>query len=103
MTDPQPEDSREVAIVWVGIDEIPVLTANQSVVQIAAQNEFIVAFGHFAPPVLLGTDEQKRQQLEMTTFVPVRPVGRVGMTRQRVEELRDLLSRMLTRHDEQFA
>ncbi len=73
---------------------------NQAALQIVAAEEFILLLGHVAPPIVLGTDEQKREQVKGISFVPVRPIARVGLTRQRVEELLHLFEGHLKLYDE---
>lgn len=97
------ESDREpirVPVVWVGAEDVPVLAANQMVVQHSAQDEFILTFGHLTPPVVLGTPQQRQEQLERMTFVAIKPVARVGFNRQRLEELSRILQEHLRMHDD---
>ena len=76
----------EVPIVWVGVEDAQVLFANQFLAQID-QQEIVLTFGQLTPPVLLGSPEQRAQQVERLGFIPVKTVARFGMTRARLEEL----------------
>jgi hypothetical protein len=102
MSEQSGEDFVQVPIVWVGIEDVPVYAVNQIVVQHSGANEFVVTFGELTPPIALGTEEQRREQLRMTSFVPIRPVARVGLNRQRLQELITVLQQNLQRHDERF-
>lgn len=93
------EDSREIPLTWIGIEDVPILTINQMVGQALTRQEYIVTLGQVAPPVLLGTEEQRRQQMEMLTFAAVKPVARIGLTRRRVEELIRILTEILDNAD----
>jgi hypothetical protein len=91
------QDRVEVPLTWIGVEDMLVLTANQIVVQFAGTDEFILGFGQVAPPILLGGGEERREQLREVTFAAVRPVARLGLTRQRIEELIRVLTENLER------
>jgi hypothetical protein len=91
-----------VPLAWIGVEDLPALVANQAVVQFTAENEFIVIFGQVAPPILLGNEEQRREQLRSVTFAAVKPVARLGLTRARVQELIQVLNENLANHDRAF-
>lgn len=91
-------DSRQVPVVWVGLDESPIEFSNVVISQFQP-GEFILTFGQVAPPPLLGTDEQKQEQMKAIDFVAVRPVCRIGLTRQRAVELIRVLQENLESHD----
>ncbi len=93
------DESKQVPLTWIGIEDVPILTINQIVGQALTREEYILTLGQVAPPVLLGTEEQRRQQLEMITFAAVKPVARIGLTRQRVEELIRILTEILDNAD----
>lgn len=105
MVDPESEpapDAISIPIVWVGIEELPPLATNQMVVQHTAPDEFTLTFGHLATPVALGTDEQRREQLEQISFIAIKPLARVAFNRQRLEELITVLQQNLERHDRTY-
>jgi hypothetical protein len=58
-----------------------------------------VSVGQLAPPVLVGSVEEQRMQAENITYVPIRTVARVSMTRARLEELIGVLSTTLELYD----
>jgi hypothetical protein len=94
------KDNVQVPLAWVGLDELPVVVSNQALIQHNAEDEFVLAFGHASPPPLVGSDEEKLEQLRQISFVPVRVIARFGLTRRRVEELIDILQENLRRYDE---
>jgi hypothetical protein len=36
-------------IIWVGVEDVPILFANQMVIQHSAENEFVLTFGQLTP------------------------------------------------------
>ena len=93
-----PIQIKEVPLIWVGLDELPVQTATHFVVQISGPEELIFTIGHVAPPMLTGTPEQQIQQAESVAFVQGRPIARVGLTTNRIRELIKLLEEALVNH-----
>jgi hypothetical protein len=92
-------ESVELPVLWVGLDEIPVRAVNQFVLQNEAGEYFLVA-GVLTPPVILGTPDRVRAQLESLGHVEVQPVARLAMNERRIKELRDLLNRVLGTGDD---
>jgi len=86
---PDDEDGIVVPLVWLGLEETPVQAANQFIVQHdpMAVDEFYLTIGHVTPPAITGTPEEQREQAKRIQFVPVRPLGRFQLTRQRYSEL----------------
>lgn len=87
-------------VVWVGIDELPEFSVNQMIVQKAAADEFVIAFGHLVLPVILGTPEQRAAQAQDLRYITVRPVTRLGMSRARLVEFVRVLQNAMERQDE---
>lgn len=101
-SDSKPEDDGGVSVplVYVGIDETPIEFMNQFVVQVQGE-EFILTLGSVAPPLIIAnTPEERRRQAEAVRFAPVRVLGRYGMTRQRLGELVEVLTRFFNEHGE---
>lgn len=98
----RPQRALQVPIVWVGTEEVPVVLANNFFIQFVQpdQDEFVLTIGTVVPPVLIGTPEQMEEQARSVSFVPVRAVARLGLTRQRVVELRGILDTILRQYDE---
>jgi hypothetical protein len=90
----------ELPLVWVGIEDVPILLANQYLGQVQ-QQEIILTLGQVTPPVLLGSPEQLAQQVERLSFVPVKTVARFGLTRTRLEELIGVLQATARQFDAQ--
>ena len=97
----QPEP-RAVPLVWVGLDELSILFANQVLIQHVVRGEFVLTLGQVTPPVLLGDQDAKEQQFEAVTYVPVKPVARVSLSRERLQELIRVLQENLAAHDNTF-
>jgi hypothetical protein len=95
MTD-QPPIS--VPLVYVGGEEVPILYANQFVSQFQG-DEFILTVGQVSPPILLGEVDEQREQAERLSYIPVKVVTRLALTRQRLEELLALLKSNLDAYD----
>ena len=91
---------RPVPLTWLDVDDVPVSLANQFVIQVE-QDEFILTLGQMVPPLLLGTPEEKTDQLEQLDFVPVKPLARIAFTRARLRELVQLLEGSAELYDRQ--
>lgn len=87
-----------IPVVWVGGDETPILLVNQFLGQFQG-NEMIITFGQFAPPALIGTEEERREQVRDISFIPVKVLARFALTRSRLEELIQVLQETLANHD----
>lgn len=96
------DDIVQVPIAWVGLDDQPVLMANQFIGQVE-QDEIVVSIGaHVSPPILGNTVEDRLEQLQRVAFIPVRPIVRVSMTRRKVEELAHVLRDTLENYDRRY-
>jgi hypothetical protein len=93
------EEPIQVPIVFIGADEIPVHYANQFVVQ-HEQNEFFLTVGTVTPPILLGSEEERLRQASQLSYIPIRVVARIAMTRDRLTELIGVLQANLKTFDE---
>jgi len=85
------EQGRLVPVIWVGLDEVPIMFANQFVIQ-GGGGELLLTIGQLAPPMLLGTEDERRQQAEAISYVPIKPLCRISLTADRLGELIDVLS-----------
>lgn len=99
VSDPEQHDLVSVPVVFVGVDELPILYANQFVVQLEG-NDFILSAGQLTPPILLGSEDEQREQAKDITYVPVRIVARIAMNRERALQLATPLGTQLQRYDE---
>lgn len=96
--EPKGPDVLQVPLVWIGIDEAPISLLNQFLVQ-KQDEEYIITLGSVAPPVLLGSEEERREQISRVRFVPVRVLGRFGMTDQRMHEFLKVLGDFVAQKD----
>jgi hypothetical protein len=96
----EPEERKAVPIIWE-IEDEDVAFANQFAVQ-HQPGEFVLTVGQLVPPLILGDEDDRREQLKRLSYVPVRVVGRFGLTRQRLTELIALLQENLENHDRQY-
>jgi hypothetical protein len=96
------DDIVQIPIAWVGLDDQPVLMANQFIGQVE-QDEIVLSIGaQVSPPILGNTAEERREQLHRVTFIPVRPIARISMTRRKVEELAHVLRDTLENYDRRY-
>ena len=95
------DDPEEISLplVYVDVDESPVVVANQFVIQHEGE-QFILTVGQLQPPIILGTSEEKIEQARRLSHVPIRIVGRFGLTRDRLAELIEALQSNLRTYDE---
>ena len=93
--DPEQLDRLAVRIAWVGVEDVPIVFANQIIGQVDDKGEAIITFGQATPPVLLGTPEEQREQAGNIQFVQVRPVARLNLSRARLEELATVIQKTL--------
>ncbi len=87
-------------LVWVGVDEVPIVMANQVLGQIAGEDEVVLAFGQVTPPPFLGTPEQRIEQAKQIQYVAVRVVARLSLTHTRLQELVRVLQQTLDNYDQ---
>ncbi len=86
--------------VYVGIDDVPILYANHFIIQ-HQQAEFILSVGQVSPPILLGDEAEQREQAERLSYLPVKVVARLALTRERLQELMTVLQDNLKHFDAQ--
>ncbi len=89
----QEPEGIQFPVVWVGVEETPIQFTNLFISQFDQDMEtFIITFGQLSPPVLIGTPDEIREQAEQITYVSVRPVARISLSRLRMKELIAALS-----------
>ncbi len=94
------EGSVTVPVVWVGADDLPVQFLNQ-IVGVVQPNEIFLTLGTMVPPALLGsTPEEREDAARRLAFIPVKPIVRLGLTRQRLEELIRVLQTTLNNYND---
>jgi hypothetical protein len=92
------DDTVSIPIVFVGGDEMPVLYTNQFVIQLDGQSLILTA-GQLTPPILIGSNDEQREQAKQLSYVPVRVVARLAITRDQAAVLSKLLDQQITLYD----
>lgn len=87
---------------WTDLDALPVLLVNQVVGQVL-RGEITLTLGHVSPPALVGTDEQKRAQMDAIDVLPIRPVGRFTMTIGSLREIKHTLEETIAIYEREQA
>jgi len=96
----------QLRVDWSQADHVPTQLASQFLVQVAipvgqSPDGVVIAVGHLDPAVLIGSDEDRRQQAERYEGrLPVQVHGRYYLTRSRLEELRNALNELASKYDE---
>lgn len=90
----------ELSGVWVGIDDTPIVFANQFLGSVF-EGEVVLTLGQATPPALLGTPEQQLEQARQLNFIPIRPIARVAMNLARLQELIGILQQTVENHARQ--
>lgn len=67
------------------------------------EHEFYLSFFDFPPPILLGSEEQKLEQLERLESVRPSAIARIAMTPDRMEELIEMLQDNLSKYREKHS
>ncbi len=74
----------------VGAEDTPIVFSNFQVIQHLEQ-EFILNFCQFSPPMAIGSPEEVSEQVNRMPYLPVKVVARLGMTPRRMESLIETL------------
>jgi hypothetical protein len=77
---------KELPVIWVGAEELPVQFAN-AFVGLIQPGEIFLTVGSVLPPVVGGSEEERRAQLDATQFIHAKPVARLALTPRRLDEL----------------
>jgi hypothetical protein len=83
------KEPRHVPINWKP-EGMPVVFANQMLVN-AGDHEVHLHFFEVSPPLIFGTDEQKKEQIESLTSVDARGVVRVVVSKERLPAIIEAL------------
>lgn len=86
-----------IPIEYIGVDDIPILYTNSMLIQIHQPDEFLLTFAQVSPPILLGSPEEQRAQAQSIDAVHSKIVARLALSRYRVRQLIQLLSKHLER------
>jgi hypothetical protein len=88
---------------WEDIDRLPVLAANQFLMQLSVSepeitgSEVVLTVGYLAPPLLLGTPEQQQEAAAALDRLTVHPVGRFSIPIGKAAELARVIQELLQR------
>lgn len=93
----QEEQIYRLPIEWHYPEGFQSVYATNFVVQ-HTDHEFYLSFSDFPPPMVLGTDADKREQLEHLESVQASAVARIVVTRERMPELIELLQDNLRKY-----
>lgn len=91
-TDPTPV---KIPYTWVGYDELPILYANQFLVQYQQERSFVLGIGQGTAPPLIGSPEEIAEQIAQIEFVPIKPLLRIALTEEKARELLAVLQASL--------
>jgi hypothetical protein len=89
------KESREwldIPVVWEGLENVPIVLANNALGQVGQQDEIILSFGQLTPPALYGDLERQREQAQQIERLAVKPVARLGLTRAGLDDLIRILT-----------
>ena len=93
-----PQELVEIPLVLTGQHEVPIFFSNWASVQ-HEKSEFVITFGQYTPPLIVGSTEQQRDQARATVAVPVKVVARIALTHQRMVELGAALQQNLQNYE----
>jgi hypothetical protein len=77
----------DIPVVWEGLEDVPILLANNALGQVGQQDEIILSFGQLTPPAIYGDMERQRQQAQELQRIAIKPVARLGLTRAALDDL----------------
>jgi hypothetical protein len=90
----------QLPIVWSGNEDVTIVLANQFLGQVGLQDEVVLTFGQVTPPALIGTPEQQREQAKDVPFLAVKPVVRVGLTKEGLDQLIGVLNKTRSNYEQ---
>ena len=77
----------EVPGSWIGTEDLPVHYAN-AFTGAVGPNAVFLSFGSFVPPNVGGeTEEEREAQAQALTYVPIRPIARIALAPEGLDEL----------------
>lgn len=103
MTEPLGPATVRAQLTWGDLDSLPVLAANQFIVQLSATeapntpSDIVLTVGYLAPPLLIGTLEEQQQAAAAVDHLTVRPVARFSVPTAKAAELARLLQDVVQR------
>ena len=95
-TSDTPLTMRSIPVEWHVPDEMRALYATHIVVQ-QAENETFLLFFQAQPPIIIGDDQQKREQLNALPAVKAECVAKIVMSPTKLPDVINLLQGILAR------
>jgi hypothetical protein len=95
------EESKDLEIDWATIEQLPPLYATNMVIQ-HTESEFIINLYQLLPPVIWGTEEQKRARIEEMSMIQTTPLARVVITADRMPGFVRALKKNLDVYETKF-
>ena len=80
------EEQFALPFFFIGTEDVPIQLSNLQAIQ-HVQQEFIITFAQFAPPLVLGTPEEQKEQIKAKPYLAVKTVARLAMSPERVLDL----------------
>jgi hypothetical protein len=80
------EEGIALPFFFIGTEDVPIQLSNLQAVQ-HVQQEFIITFAQFAPPLVMGTPEEQREQVKAKPYLAVKTLARLAMSPERVLSL----------------
>lgn len=96
-TPPEP-NFFSVQTAWIGLEEMPVVSANQFVIQ-ASSEESVISIGYASAPVLVGTPEEVKAQAKGIDYIAVKPLFRFAVTPSNFKSMMGLLGSALEQYE----
>lgn len=80
------EEEIKLPFFFIGTEDVPIQLSNMQAIQ-HVQQEFIITFAQFAPPLVVGTPEEQKEQVKAKPYLAVKTVARLAMSPERVLNL----------------
>lgn len=90
--DEQAKEAIRLPLIYVGMDEVPLLYGNHFAIQ-HSKGDFFLTVGQVQPPILLGSPQEREQIAKKLNYVPVKIVARVGISYDHIVELIQVLQK----------
>jgi hypothetical protein len=89
----------EIEASWVGAEDLPVQFAN-AFAGVVGPNAAFLDIGSVVPPAINGaTQEEREAQMQAIGFLPIKPVARLALAREGLDELISTLEQMRENFD----
>ncbi len=96
---PDGRDANEIEASWVGAEDLPVQFAN-AFAGVVGPNAAFLDIGSVVPPSISApTQEEREAQLRAITFLPIKPIARVALSREGLDDLIGTLEQMRQNFD----